>query len=349
MSMHVIAPCGVMGGWQPACRHLSPSRPRSHFSAYSSAATSVASRPTESWLDLRAGGGLRHRLLQWGKDSDRLVLFFHANSVGPGPWGPVVRRIPDIHAVAVELRGHGDSDAPQGHINYRWDLFAADFRQIISATVQRFGKEPYAVVTHSFSGDCALLALAEQPPLPVERLIMLDPVLADADGAAAGAERLAKGTRRLGEREAAGWNSAAALCTSIGRVLSRATARDCLDSEAMAAFAMYAAAPDVNGVWRLKCRRETEAAIYANRICLSHELKAKRVDADVQLVFAGYRRTTSHENQTFAFARDLHEAECVVARCREGCSAVRHIPGVGHFLVLEAPGLVADTLSDMLV
>ena len=376
------------------------------------------------WLDLprsaESSGGLRrHRVLEWTRtvdghgDGDEprsgaspYIAFFHANSVGPGPWAPIVRRLFLAHddeilptCVAVESRGHGDTQVAPGNLGaplpldnpdldddgihtndeyYRWELFADDFARIAAALAARYGGPPRAVVTHSFAGDCALLSLArektpslasapsEAPAPPPPRLILLDPVLADAEGAARGAARLARGTRRLGEREAASRETfgatSSSVCDGYQRVLAGSGMLHDegaeLDAEAMRAFAAFAIEPcnrndDEEGStvpkMRLKCRRSVEASIYKNRVSLGDVLHDRdlRVDADVQLVFSS-RRRGKREDQSASFERDWRQAERVISRCTQGSSKLHLLQGVGHFLTLENPELVAATLNDLL-
>ena len=297
--------------------------------------------PTESWLDFRETGGLRHRLLTW-RGRGPLVLFSHAASLCGGVWGPVVERFDGkIKAVAFDQRGHGDTDAPSASEDYAWASFGDDFRRVFEAVSEQEGRRPDLVVTHSFAGDCAMVALAEEA-LEVGRLVMLDPVLADQEGATVGAERLAKGTRRLGEKEQEGFESLDAVGAGLEKVLRAQLERDGLDPAAKEAFAQYGSTLDAGGRYRLKCRRENEAEVYANRVAIADFLSGKSVDADVQLVFSR-RRRAKPEDQAAAYERDWAVAEGVVAAARSG--KVHDLKGVGHFLVLEAPELVAETLQ----
>ncbi len=302
----------------------------------------TSSSPVEqSWLDHRDRGGLRHRLLTWNGNGP-LVLFVHAASLCAGAWAPVVSRLgTSIRAVAYDQRGHGDTDAPSGSEAYSWERFGDDFGRVVGAVTEQYGRAPDLCVTHSFAGDCALIHLAKRG-LPVGKLILLDPVLADAEGATVGAERLAKGTRRLGEKEAEGFASAVAVGDGLERVLRAQLERHGLDAGAKAAFAEFGSAPDATGRYRLKCLRENEAEVYANRVAIADYLEDKSIDADVQLVFSS-RRRAKPDDQTAAYARDWDVAERVVGRCHAG--NVHRLDGVGHFLVLEAPDLVAETIA----
>mmetsp|Transcript_19707 Transcript_19707/g.40836 ORF Transcript_19707/g.40836 Transcript_19707/m.40836 type:complete len:335 (-) Transcript_19707:26-1030(-) len=294
----------------------------------------------EFFLDLKDEGGLRHRCLQWGQDAAQgpLVLCLHAASLCSGVWAPLASRIvPESIVVACDLRGHGRSDAPSGRAHYSWHAFGEDFVRLLHAVSKLHGRCPAACITHSFAGDTALIGLAARPTSI--KLLMLDPVLANAEGATTGAERLAKGTRRLGEKEAHGFESQQAVGDGLERVLRAALARPSLHPEAKAAFAAYGSYND-NGRWRLLCRRENEAEVYMNRIALADYLSEKEVSAEVHLVLSSKRRAKP-EDQESALLRDQQQAEKVVSRCLPG-SSVHAADGLGHFLLLEDPAYVAQ-------
>lgn len=300
--------------------------------------------PTQSWLDFRGDGGLRHRVLTWPGEGP-LVLFSHAASLCAGVWSPVVERFGGgIRAVGFDQRGHGDTDAPEESKDYAWSLFGEDFRRVYDAVTASEGRPPDLCVTHSFAGDCAMVALAESGASS-SRLLLLDPVLADHEGATVGAERLAKGTRRLGEKESDGFESREAVEAGLEKVLRAQLARDGLDAAAKAAFALHGSTADERGRYRLKCRRENEAEVYANRVAIADVLARQSVDADVQLIFSS-RRRAKPEDQAAAYERDWKVAEGVVGAARSG--AVHRLNTVGHFLVLEAPDLVAETIRTWL-
>ncbi|CAE7511497.1 MGLL, partial [Symbiodinium pilosum] len=299
----------------------------------------------EFFLDFRHEGGLRHRFLQWGNNvaEGHLIFCLHAASLCSGVWAPVASRLaPESVVVACDLRGHGESDAPEESAQYSWHVFGEDFIRMVRSISKLYGRCPTACVTHSFAGDTALIGLAARPSKM--KLLMLDPVLADAEGATTGAQRLAKGTRRLGEKEIAGFDSQEAVGEGLERVLRAALARPSLHPEAKAAFAAFGSYND-NGRWRLLCRRENEAEVYANRIALVDYLSAREVPVEVQLVLASKRRAKP-EDQESALLRDRQQADRVVAHCLPG-SSVHPAEGVGHFLVLEDPAFVAKMVRNL--
>jgi pimeloyl-ACP methyl ester carboxylesterase len=318
-------------------------------------------KPKPTWLDYRAEGGIRHRVLEWpgsvkkapetkeelcnvSKESGRPVVFLHAASLCAASWTPVVSRLSNVTAIACDLRGHGDSDAPQGSASYTWDLVGEDILRIIESVTATYCIPP-DVVTHSFAGDCLLMALAKRP-VPVGRLVLLDPVVADAEGATVGAKCLAEATRKCATREKNGWRSAKEVGEHLEDSLRKQLCRDTLDESVKAAFADAGCAKDNEGRWRLKCSRQNEAAIYENRVSLADHLSTKKVDADVRLVIAEKRQTAIAIGQKEAANRDRNEAERVLKRCQSG--SLHTLDDVGHFMVLEAPEVVAAKLKKLL-
>jgi pimeloyl-ACP methyl ester carboxylesterase len=330
-------------------------------------------KPKASWLDFRSEGGIRHRLLEWpgsvrkvdaskidkaaclavekddkteaiAKDTSRPVVFIHAASLCAASWTPVISRLTNVTAIACDLRGHGDSDAPQGSASYTWDVIGEDILRIIESSTEAYSVPP-DIVTHSFAGDCLLMALAKRR-IPVGRLVLLDPVVADREGATVGGKCLADATRKCVVREKNGWSSAEEVGEHLEDNLRKQLCREKLDSAAKAAFADNASAPDKDGRWRLKCSRQNEAAIYENRVALADHLSTKNIDADVRVVVAEKRRTAISIGQHEASYRDRNEVERVLKRCRSG--SLHSVDGVGHFMVLEAPEVVAAKLKKLL-
>ena len=172
--------------------------------------------PRAVTLDLRASGGIRHSGLRFGDpySADKLLLLLHANSFGAGSWVGVARRLVVQHnicAIAMDHRGHGESDSPEPAAAFAWRNHGADSVRMIDELASWYGRSVDAVITHSFSGDALLLTLADAHPTPAggrpaaplfgatndssdlalararaTPLILLDPVLADAAGAASG-------------------------------------------------------------------------------------------------------------------------------------------------------------------
>src|SRR5712691_6635333 len=97
------------------------------------------------------------------------VLLLHGLGVGGSVWQAFARRLlPDLAAVAPDLRGHGQSDAPPS--GYTPTDYAMDLVVLISDELPG----PLPVVGHSL-GALVGLRLAELRPDLVSWLVLLDP------------------------------------------------------------------------------------------------------------------------------------------------------------------------------
>jgi pimeloyl-ACP methyl ester carboxylesterase len=97
------------------------------------------------------------------------ILLLHGLGVGGAVWQAFARRLsPHLAAIAPDLRGHGQSDAPP--FGYAPHDYAADLAELIEDMVE----PPLPVAGHSL-GALVGLALAEQYPDLVDKLVLLDP------------------------------------------------------------------------------------------------------------------------------------------------------------------------------
>src|SRR6266480_3897700 len=78
--------------------------------------------------------GLRFHFLDWGTRGEPPVLLLHGGAQTAHSWDEVAPDLArDHHVLALDQRGHGDTDwAPEGR--YRRDDFVADIRPTISQT-----------------------------------------------------------------------------------------------------------------------------------------------------------------------------------------------------------------------
>ena len=99
------------------------------------------------------------------------VLLLHGLGVGGSVFQAFARRLlPHLAAIAPDLRGHGQSDAPPS--GYTPTDYALDLVELIQAQLS----PPVPVVGHSL-GALVGLKLAERRPDLVRWLVLLDPPL----------------------------------------------------------------------------------------------------------------------------------------------------------------------------
>jgi pimeloyl-ACP methyl ester carboxylesterase len=106
----------------------------------------------------------------WGDPDAATVLLLHGGGQTRHAWGRTAEAVADRgwRAVAVDLRGHGDSDwSPDGV--YGLDRFVADVRCLVAAV-----GSPPVLVGASLGGLASLVALGEPPPVAALGLVLVD-------------------------------------------------------------------------------------------------------------------------------------------------------------------------------
>jgi pimeloyl-ACP methyl ester carboxylesterase len=114
--------------------------------------------------------GYRMAYREWGsaRATEALVLI-HGITSSSLSWARVAARLaPRARVIAVDLKGHGDSDRPA--TGYR----IADQAGEVAGLCTSLGLQHVSVIGHSWGGGIAL-QLAARGDLPIERLILEDP------------------------------------------------------------------------------------------------------------------------------------------------------------------------------
>lgn len=129
------------------------------------AATIAGMQPLEVLLPRHltlVNDGLRFHLVDWGNPDKPTILFLHGVGLTARTWDLVclgLRR--DFHCVALDQRGHGDSDWPADG-DYGTEALCAD----VQGVVKRLELDRFFLVGHSMGGMVALsYAVAEAPSL----------------------------------------------------------------------------------------------------------------------------------------------------------------------------------------
>jgi pimeloyl-ACP methyl ester carboxylesterase len=122
------------------------------------------------WQELHSPGrGAQLHVRRVVEPQSPPVLLLHGLGVGGAVWQAFARRLlPELAAVAPDLRGHGLSDAPPD--GYAPSDYAAD----LGALIEDLRLQPVPVIGHSL-GALVALALADSRAELVEWLALLDP------------------------------------------------------------------------------------------------------------------------------------------------------------------------------
>ena len=104
-----------------------------------------------------------------GPSGDRAVVLLHGYSASVEWWDRVAPALVGQRVIAIDLVGHGGSEAPRDAANYGIDGQAEAVRQALDA----LGVRRTVLVGHSMGGLVAI-AVAEQDPERVERVVISD-------------------------------------------------------------------------------------------------------------------------------------------------------------------------------
>ncbi len=116
-----------------------------------------------------ARDGLRLHFLDHGRPGRAGVLLLHGSGAHAHWWDEFVPHLGDaFHVVALDLRGHGDSDWAEPP-RYEYLDYAGD----ALAVLDHLGWDRAVVVGHSMGGHVAVLAAAEWPER-VRALVVID-------------------------------------------------------------------------------------------------------------------------------------------------------------------------------
>jgi pimeloyl-ACP methyl ester carboxylesterase len=117
-------------------------------------------------------GGLSFEIVEAGAANDRRVLLVHGFTGAKDDFVEAVDRLADQgwHAVAPDLRGHGNSSHPDAEDAYGFELFADDVLALVNAMGW---SEPFVLLGHSMGGMVAQVVALRQPS-QLRGLVLMD-------------------------------------------------------------------------------------------------------------------------------------------------------------------------------
>jgi len=136
--------------------------------------TTDLNAPPLEFIDL---AGYRMAYRQWGNtDQTEAIVLIHGITSSSLSWIRVAPRLADqTRVIAVDLKGHGDSDRPAS--GYRLADQAGEVAQLVHA----LGLRNVRVMGHSWGGGISIV-LAAGTELPISRVVLEDPAIAVGGG-----------------------------------------------------------------------------------------------------------------------------------------------------------------------
>jgi pimeloyl-ACP methyl ester carboxylesterase len=198
----------------------------------------------------RADGGVRIRIHHLGGTGPPLMCV-HATGFHGRLWEPYARLREHFSVIALDQRGHGDSDKPES--GYEWTKFGDD----VLAVVDELELTQPAGIGHSAGATALILAEAMRPGT-FSRLVLMDPTLLPPEFravAGAGINPMSDQARR----RRAVWESPEEMIERLRNGTPLANWRE----EFLRAYAVYGTKTRPDGSVELKCPPEIEALVYA--------------------------------------------------------------------------------------
>ena len=281
--------------------------------------------------DLR-GGTLS--AIHFGRTSNPLKLVLcHANGFNARSYRAVLEPL-GVHAVALDLRGHGMTRLPTDPENLRnWHVFADDIAAFFDAHVAR----PVVLAGHSYGAVSGLLALPSIQD-KVHGYAGFDPVL--VPGLVRFFTRFAFGreymklrvpiARKAGERKSVFGSREEAFARYQGRGAFKGVPDDILRD-----YVAGGMVPTRDGRVRLACDPAWEQAIFAAQ---AHNVfrNVPRLPDASRIVFAGARGRVSTNTQRAAMQR------------RQPGISVEFQPGFNHLFPFQEPEFATGVLRDVM-
>ena len=200
---------------------------------------------------VRSTDGVELAVHDLGGDGD-VLLVAHATGFCGRMYQPLTDLLADrFRVVALDLRGHGDSSAPE-NLDFEWTSLGGD----VIAVIDALGDGPVHTFGHSMGGAAVLLGEAAAPG-HVRSAFLYEPIVFPTGFRyESGESPLAEPARRR-----------RASFASRAEALWRFASRPPLDQMRADALALYVTAgmdEEPDGSVRLKCAPDHEARVYAS-------------------------------------------------------------------------------------
>lgn len=247
------------------------------------------------------------------------LLLAHATGFHGRVWEPLAAQLSGFHRWSVDLRAHGDSDAPDDR-PLEWYGFADDILSVIDALQL---ERPFGV---GHSKGAASLLLAEQArPGTFRALYLFEPVVVPSDFVTNRNpdNPLSNGARRRRD-------TFDSFDAAFDNYASKPPFNS-LHPEVLRVYVDHGFAQNADGTVSLKCLPENEAEVYAHG--MSHHAFASLHEVSCPVTIAVGRE----DSVPARFGRPIAEA------LPHGTLA--SFPELAHFGPLEDPATIAASIS----
>lgn len=269
-------------------------------------------------LTISGSGGVRLNVWDHGGGGPPLLLCHCTGTLGR-VWDPVVRKLAGaFRCIAVDTRGHGDSESPPVREAYAWRTSGEDLLHVVDA-LELGGP----VMAAGHSGGGAHVAYAEyMRPGVFERVVLIDAII--------GPRHVFQEPSPLAEKVRRRVNVFESLEAARERLTSKPPMSLWVE-EAVAAYLEHGLFQQDDGSWALKCPGDREAWFYelGGASDLFEELD--RLPVKTLLVAGG---------------RDYGKALAELQHERLPHATLRVVEDAGHFVVQERPEAIARLLLE---
>lgn len=252
------------------------------------------------------------------------LLCMHATGFHGRVWEPFVPRLREhFSVVALDQRGHGDSDKPAS--GYDWRKFGDD----VLAVIDHLELDVVTGIGHS-AGATALVFAESARPGTFSKLVLMDPTLLPPElrqVAPAGFNPMSEQARR----RRSVWSSTDEMLERLRNGSPLSGWRE----EFLHAYVTYGTTAREDGTIELKCPPEIEAQVYESAPSHDGWERLARIDCPTLLV-------TGSDSHLWGGGREATAA----AQLSRGRAEVVH---GGHFFPMENPDATLDRVLPFLL
>lgn len=267
---------------------------------------------------------------EWNADAPgRPLLLVHATGFHARVWNQVIERLTQRRRIiAVDMRGHGRSDR---NPPFGWVSFGQDVIDL----VDHLELTDVIAAGHSMGGHCVVQAAAARPER-FHRLLLVDPVILDPEIYAMKMPALEPEDHPTSRRRARfkNWQE------MRDRFADRLPFSRWLP-EALEDYCRWGVLPTEDGDVELACPPLVEASVYTGSAMADIYDRVALVQAPVTVLRAKRREGPRADVMDFSLSPTSPD---LAARFKDGVDVYR--PDLSHFIVMEAPDVVAGYLNE---